>query len=114
MPKRRERVAPPPPKGGWDLRYATNDAVASWERLCSAAPANARLAWERITADPRDRTTRQHQLKGSLGSRVVNGTAMQQWQYEVTGAGRLWYCIDDKHRAVWLTGAAVGHPKATE
>lgn len=39
---------------------------------------------------------------------------MEQWQYEVTGAGRLWYCIDDGQRIVWLTEATVGHPKATE
>jgi hypothetical protein len=39
---------------------------------------------------------------------------MEQWQYEVTGAGRLWYCIDDEHRTVWLTDAVTGHPKVTE
>jgi len=39
---------------------------------------------------------------------------MEQWQYEVTGAGRLWYCIDDEQRTVWLIDATVGHPKATE
>jgi len=39
---------------------------------------------------------------------------MEQWQYEVTAAGRLWYCIDDEQRTVWLTDAHVGHPKATE
>lgn len=114
MPKRRERVAPPPAKAGWDFRYASSDAVAGWERLCAAAASNARVAWERITADPRDRTDRQHPLRGSLGSRTVNGIELEQWQYEVTGAGRLWYCIDDGHRTVWLTDATVGHPKATE
>jgi hypothetical protein len=44
----------------------------------------------------------------------VNGDTLDQWQYEVTGAGRLWYCIDDARRVVWLTDAMVGHPKATE
>lgn len=114
MPKRRERVAPPPAKGGWDFRYGTSDAVSGWEKVSAAAPANARVAWERITADPRDRTDRQHSLKGSLGTRVVNGVQMEQWQYEVTGAGRLWYCIDDDNRTVWLTDGSVGHPKLTE
>ncbi|MDP9404037.1 MAG: hypothetical protein M3P85_12105 [Actinomycetota bacterium] len=114
MPKRRERVAPPPPKGGWDFHYATSGAMHGWDKVCAAAPANARVALERITADPRDRSERQHRIRGSLGSRVVNGVAMEQWQYEVTGAGRLWYCVDDEHRTVWLADAAVGHPKATE
>lgn len=114
MPKRRERVAPPPLPGGWDFRYATSDAVDGWGKVCAAAPANARTAWERITGDPRDRTERQHPLKGILGSRVVNGQTLEQWQYEVTGGGRIWYCIDDERRTVWLTAAMPGHPKRTE
>lgn len=114
MPKRRERVAPPPATGGWELRYGTSDAVKGWEKVCAAAPANARVAWAKLTADPRERTKRQHPLKGDLGHRSVNGVAMDQWQYEVTGGGRLWYCIDDDQRTVWLTEARPGHPKATE
>ena len=114
MPKRKERVAPPPTAGGWDFRFATNEAVTGWDQVCSAAAANARTAWERITADPRQRDSRQHPLKGSLGSRTVNGVDIEQWQYEVTAGGRIWYCIDDDRRTVWMTNASVGHPKATE
>ena len=114
MPKRRERVAPPPAPGGWDFRYATSDAVSGWEKVCTAAPGNARTAWERITTDPKERSERQHPLRGTLGSRLINGETLEQWQYEVTGAGRLWYCIDDSRRIVWLTNATPGHPKATE
>jgi hypothetical protein len=114
MAKRRERVAPPPRPGGWDFRYATNTAASGWGKVCSAAPGNARTAWERITNDPRQRDSRQHPLKGALGIRLVNGTPMEQWQYEVTGGGRLWYCIDDDHKTVCLTEALTGHPKATE
>jgi hypothetical protein len=39
---------------------------------------------------------------------------MEQWQYEVTAGGRLWYCIDDERKIVCLMDAMVGHPKATE
>ena len=28
---------------------------------------------------------------------------MEQWQYEVTGSGRIWYCIDGQKKTVWLT-----------
>jgi hypothetical protein len=31
--KRGERVTPPAKPGGWDLRYATSDAVKGWEQL---------------------------------------------------------------------------------
>jgi len=114
VPKRKERVAPPPRAGGWDFRFATSDAVKGWEQICSHAPANARMAWERITGDPRHRDQRQLPLKGSLGHRSVNGEELEQWQFEGTGAGRIWYCIDDATRTVWMTDASPGHPKATE
>jgi len=114
MPKRRERVAPPPSAVGWDFRYANNDAVKGWEQISAAASANSRKAWDKITADPRRRDSRQHPLKGALGHRSVNRVEIEQWQYEVTAGGRLWYCIGDKTKTIWLTDAHVGHPKATE
>jgi hypothetical protein len=82
--------------------------------VCSAASANARTAWDQITTSPRDRSSRQHPLKGELGLRTVNGEELEQWQYEVTAGGRIWYCIDDKHKTVWMTHASPGHPKRTE
>ena len=88
--------------------------MAGWEAICAVAPANARLAWEQLTTNPRERTQRQHPLKGTLGSRLVNGQQLEQWQYEVTGGGRLWYALEDRTRTVWLTEASPGHPKATE
>ena len=114
MPRRKERVAPPPAAAAWDFCYATNDAVKGCEQICATSSANARAAWERITADPRQRDSRQHPLRGSLGQRTVNGVHLEQWQFEVTAGGRLWYCIDDDAKTVWLTDAHVGHPKTTE
>lgn len=114
MARRRDRVAPPPAAGGWDFRFANNAAAPSWGEVCVAAPSNARTAWEAITRDPRRRSQRQHRLKHALGQRVVNRTEMEQWQYEVTAGGRIWYCIDDPNRTVWMTAAHTGHPRATE
>jgi hypothetical protein len=39
-------------------------------------------------------------VKGSLGSRTANDVEMEQWQYEATAGGRIWYCIDDDRRTV--------------
>jgi hypothetical protein len=44
----------------------------------------------------------------------VGGRPLDQWQYEITGAGRIWYCIDDERRVVHLTLAKVGHPRQTD
>lgn len=96
------------------LRFATNEAVKGWGQICSSAPSSARAAWDRITSDPRVRDARQHPLKGTLATRMINGEQLEQWQYEVTAGGRIWYCIDDGARTVWMSDASPGHPKATE
>ena len=36
---------------------------------------------------------------------------LEQWQYEVTGAGRVWYCPDLIPRIVWMTDASSAIPK---
>ncbi|MFJ5987205.1 hypothetical protein [Lentzea sp. NPDC092896] len=37
-----------------------------------------------------------------------------QWQYEVTSSGRIWYFINEERRTVWTTWAGTGHPKLTD
>ena len=39
---------------------------------------------------------------------------LDQWQYEVTAGGRIWYCPDEERRIVWVVAASPSHPKATE
>jgi hypothetical protein len=115
--KRGERVTPPAKPGGWDLRYATSDAVKGWEQLCQAARSNTWEAWVILTERPTTPKSpeRQHRLRGkALATRKVNGKVLDQWQYEVTSGGRIWYCPDPDERVVWLTDAGPGHPKATE
>ena len=70
--------------------------------------------WEALAAEPRGRSGRQHRLKDPRRVGRINGVEMEQWQYEVTGSGRIWYCIDDKKKREWLTQVSLGHPKATE
>jgi hypothetical protein len=114
MPKRGDRVAPPPGPGERDLRFGDSAAVEGWDRLCSQAPGPALTAWTALRTDPRARSQRQHPLRGDLATRSVRGRVLEQWQYEVTGAGRIWYCIDDERRVAYLTLATVGHPRQTE
>ena len=45
---------------------------------------------------------------------MVHGKNLEQWQYEVTGGGRIWFCLDPERRIVWLTSAGTGHPNQTE
>lgn len=117
MPRRKDRVAPPPTDRQWDIRYLTSEAVEGWEDLCRPAPGPTNACWEVLRSAPtRPRNpARQHQLKGaSLGERVVEGRTVEQWQYEVTGAGRVWYCPDPEKRTVWISFASTSHPKITD
>jgi hypothetical protein len=113
--KRGDRVAPPPVAGGWDLRFGTKEAATGWGDLCAHAPANTRRAWDAITTDPRPSPPlpRHHPLKGQLAHGTHQGRDLEQWQYEVTSGGRLWYLIDDERRTLWLVYASTAHPKAT-
>ena len=115
-PKRGDRAAPPATGDAWDIRFANSDAANGWELLCKQAPGNTREAWERLRSDPRPHppTQRQHPLKDKLASHTFRGRELSQWQYEVTGAGRIWYLLDDETRTVWLTWASPGHPRSTE
>lgn len=82
--KRGGRVAPPSVFPEWMLKFGSTSAAAGWEILCTQAAGNTRKAWERLVTDPCPvpPTTRQHQLKGKLGT---SADGLPLWQYEVTG-----------------------------
>lgn len=96
------------------MRAADRQAYQGWRQLLATAPENLDRAWVALTADPRHVDQRQHPLKGALGVVKVSGAALEQWQYEVTGSGRIWYAIDDDRRTLWITRAGAGHPKQTD
>lgn len=114
--KRGARVAPPPREGEWALFFHDADAAEGWEDLCKQARGATRAAWEALTRAPLDRSnpSRQTRLRFDLGKRTIGGKDLEQWQYEVTGGGRIWYCPDPDKRVVLITHAGVGHPKAID
>ena len=110
MPERGDRVAPPAAPGRWELRFADRAAAADWEKLVQNVPTAARTCFDALSDDPRHRSARQKRLRGELGSRSVGGRVVEQWQYEVTGGGRVWYCPDADRRVVWLTEVSLRAP----
>jgi len=114
--KRGDRVPPSARPGSWEARFATADAAKGWEELCRSAPSNTWEAWVVLTERPvtPENRARQHRLRGQLATRVVGGRSLDQWQYEVTSAGRIWYCPDPERRVVWVVAASTAHPKVTE
>jgi hypothetical protein len=116
VPKRGDRVAPPAGIGEWELRFATSEAAKGWEVFCQQAAANTVAAWHELRTRPERPvpTSRHHRLKGHLAAAAHRGVDMEQWQYEVTSGGRVWYLVDTDDRSLWLRHAAAGHPKDTE
>jgi hypothetical protein len=109
--KRGDAIPRPQP---WSVKAADLAAGKGRDSLVAQHPEAADRAWVAITSDPRKTDSRQHQLKGSLATVSVGGNSVQQWQYEATAGGRIWYAIDDNARVLWVTQAGTGHPKQTE
>jgi hypothetical protein len=114
-PKRGDRVAPPAGPKQWELRFATNEAAKGWDWLCQQAAANTETAWRELRMRPEKPVpaTRHHRLRGRLASAVHSGLEMEQWQYEVTSGGRIWYLVDIQKRTLWIRHAGPGHPHQT-
>lgn len=112
-PKRDQQVPPPPSGDEWDLRYATKESLAFAE-MEKQFPGNCAEAKARLKTAPTTRTDVQKRLSGTLGKRTIRRVEMDQWQYDISSGARLWYCVDPDKRIVWLTLAAMGHPRATE
>lgn len=116
MTKRGDLALRPPKGGEWKIRLATSDAAKGWDDCVLQAPGALATLFDRLTEDPRKVTNfdRQGRLKGSLGIVEVKGKQLEQWQYELTGGGRIWFAPDDEQRTVWVVLASLSHPKATE
>ncbi|MBK5229631.1 MAG: hypothetical protein JJE27_00510 [Thermoleophilia bacterium] len=116
MSSRGGRVPAPPTGEQWDLRFANKKAARNWELLCNTAATNCAEMHARLSADPRKvfNADRHHRLKGELSTGAYGGLTLEQWQYEITGSGRVWFLIDDNNRKVWLTAVESGHPSKTD
>ena len=97
------------------MKFATTEAANGWEELCKQARGPTGDAWDNISREPRDRQNprRQHRLQYDLATRKIDDKDLEQWQYEVTGGGRIWYCPNDLRRIVYVTWAGCGHPSKT-
>jgi len=112
-PKRGERVAPPPPPGGWELRHGDSTVAGDWELLVQNVPTAALTCYTALSTDPLAYSARQKRLRGDLGTRTIGGATLPQWQYEVTSGGRVWYCPDPARRIVYLTLVSLAAPRQT-
>jgi len=101
----------------WTLRPASSKALKQWQQAAAEEPDLLRGARERLRSRPldrRDNPRRLGPLKGGLKVRRIGGKRLPQWQYEITSAGRIWFCPDKEERIIWITFVSLSHPKATD
>jgi hypothetical protein len=95
MPQRGQPLARPLKRAEYQIRCATREAEKGWQDLTATARNAAVEAWDFLTKTPRGRSERCHPLRGKLGSVQIKGVPLDQWQYEVTGGGRIWYAVGE-------------------
>lgn len=111
------KVSPRDPPRKWIVKPASAKARKQWEEALVLAPELMHDERERLVHRPLDRgdnPRRTHQLKGELAQRRIGDRTLDQWQHELSGPGRIWYCPDKKERVIWVTRVSLNHPKETD
>lgn len=100
----------------WIVKPASTAARKDWDAAMVARPDIMRAELERLRTRPLERTNprRTAKLQGNLRYRKIGDRRYEQWQQEITGAGRLWYCPDKAARTIWITKVSLSHPKDSE
>ncbi|QNV37062.1 hypothetical protein IDM49_07310 [Rothia terrae] len=92
------------------------DVVKNWQDLKAVQANKLADAWDFLTNTPLQyHPERNYPLKGALGSSTVNGNVMDQWQYRnLSNGARIWFCVDEKQKRVYLTRVFTRHPNETK
>jgi hypothetical protein len=100
----------------WTIRPASATAAKEWNAAIAAQPDLMAAERDRLRTRPLERTNprRTHPLQGKLAAAKVGDIRLPQWQHEITGAGRIWYCPDKTARTIWITRVTFKHPRETE
>jgi len=114
--KRGSQAIRPAKNHEWTIRYTSREVAEGWENLCKQQAGVIATLYDQLTDDPRHivNYARQGQLTGDLRVANQHGELLDQWQYELSKGGRVWYAIDDKTRVVWITKASASHPNETK
>lgn len=107
----------PRSKSKWRVLHASRRSKKEWRRAADSMPDLMAAEKRRLETRPTDRSAnprRTAQLKGKLKDRLIGDKRLPQWQHEITGAGRIWYCVDKEQRVVWVTKVSLSHPKETD
>lgn len=116
MPRNVPRRGPARPETPWTIRPASAQARREWDAARLAEPELMDALRERLRMRPLDRSAnprRTHQLKPPLHQKRIGSKVLPQWQHELTGQGRVFYCPDRTEHVIWITRITLGHPRET-
>ena len=123
MAAKRGAAVPRPTKSTeYEIIFGNVAAERGWTDLKATAKNALADAFDYLTAHPTRDADRCYQLRGDLGTVLVNGVALPQWQYKVTNGARIWYAVEEygsgaKAKSadrVAITSAVAGHPNETD
>ena len=109
---RTEPVPRPTKSTEYTIVFASRQAASGWKDVLASQKNAVVDAWELLTTDPIGESRTRHQLKGTLGTLVHNGTIHRRYQYELNGGARIWYFVVD--RTVHLENVHTRHPNQTK
>ncbi len=93
------------------VRGRNRTIETNWDRLCASYAGPARRCFDHMARMPKDSPIDVGRVTPLDRGRYANS---RLFQYEVTGAGRVWYKIDEERRIVTVHRVDIGHPKETE
>ena len=115
---RGEGVPRPHKKNEYVVVFGSRGSAEGWRDL-EATKLNALVdAWDFLTRNPQERSVVCHELRGDLATVAHSGATHAQWQLELPGGARIWYCVTraagKKPGEVTLTRVSTHHPHATK
>jgi len=93
------------------VRGRNRSIETTWDKLCASSAGPARRCFDHLARTPKDSPIDYGRVTPLDRGRYA-GTGL--YQYEVTGAGRVWYKVDEQRRIVRVYRVDIGHPKETE
>lgn len=124
MASKRGAAVPRPTKSNeYEVVFGTTAAERGWTDLKATAKNALADAYDYLAVHPAlFDADRCYQLRGDLGTVLIDGVALPQWQYKITSGARIWYAVEEYSAAgkakspgrVIITSAVTGHPNETD
>jgi hypothetical protein len=98
-----------PPPDGYAIFALNRQVLWDWISVAAVAKRSLQRCYAHLAESPLQRLP-----NGRCGPLRGTFAARGWWQYEITGAGRVWYTVDPTAREVTVIRVTLAHPRETE